>query len=557
MNKAFGKVCVALANVCWLLSSMPGWLAFLIASRRVKRAQLSLLRRILKQNAATEFGEHHRFAELSKVADFRAVPLSEYEDYADLVDKLKAGESSVLTRDSVELLQPTSGSTAATKLIPYTKTLRDQFKAAVDPWIASMYLAHPSLLGGRHYWSISPTTAYPADSEAKVKIGFADDAEYLGKIQRWLSRALLVMPPEISQVTDHDAFEYLTLLFLCREKNLRVISVWHPSFLTVLLKVIPERLPSIVRDLENGAVGDSVKLNAELRGKFNERLRADAKRAEELGRLDVSSSDGLGALWPKLRVISCWTDGIAEPWLGELKRCFPQATIQGKGLTATEGIVSFPYGKVGGAVCAVGSHFLEFVEPETGKLFCAWELEEGREYGVVLTTGGGLYRYRLHDVVRVTGFFRQAPCLKFIARDNLVSDLVGEKLNGRHVEESVRSVEQQLGMRFRFALLAPLAEEGGAGYVLYAQLGEAAAPDFQQVALLLDVELQLNYHYRHARGLSQLEPVKVFLIAESEDAGVIYRRHFVAKGVKPGELKINALAVDRTWSEEFTGEFVA
>ena len=101
----------------------------------------------------------------------------------------------------------------------------------------------------------------------------------------------------------------------------------------------------------------------------------------------------------------------------------------------------------------------------------------------------------------------------------------------------------------RFALLAPLAEGSGAGYALFAQLGEEAALDFQEVARLLEAELQLNFHYRHARGLSQLEPIKVFLIAESEDAVVIYRRHFVAKGVKPGELKINALAVDGSWAD--------
>jgi hypothetical protein len=556
MNEVLDKVWIALANLCWLISSIPGWFAFRLASLRVKRTQLALLRRILKTNAATKFGRTHHFEALSMVADFQTLPLSEYEDYDDSVEALKAGNHGILTRDSVDLLQPTSGSPAASKLIPYTRSLKAEFKAAVDPWIASMYLAHPSLLWGRHYWSISPDTLGPTDASSKVRIGFADDTEYLGGVQRFLAQALFAAPPEISQVTNHEAFEYLTLLFLCREKNLRLISVWHPSFLTVLLKALPHHFPSIIHDIESGAIKAEIKLDSELRRIFVSRVRPDAKRAQELRQLDVLTYAGLGAIWPHLTLISCWMDGISEPWLTELITCFPQATIQGKGLTATEGIVSFPIGGSGRTICAVRSHFLEFIHTATRKVYCAWELEEGQEYSVVLTSGGGLYRYRLHDVVRVTGHDHQAPCLKFIARDNLVSDLVGEKLNARHVEESIRSLEKELDFRFRFAMLAPVEEDGNASYALYVQSDEGSAPDFRCVRQLMEAELDRNYHYKHARSLSQLRRLKVFRIDCSQDADAIYRRHWLERGAKHGEIKFNALSMDRTWTDEFPGEYI-
>ena len=213
-------------------------------------------------------------------------------------------------------------------------------------------------------------------------------------------------------------------------------------------------------------------------------------------------------VWPRLRMISCWTDGVAEPWTSELAACFPRVAIQGKGLTATEGMVSFPLGRSGKKVCAVRSHFLEFIDPESGKIHHAWDVEAGKEYTVILTTGGGLYRYRLHDLVRVTSFFNQAPCLSFISRDNLVSDMVGEKLNARHVEETLRRVEKELGHRFLFAMLAPVQDGPRAGYALYAQPAGNAEPDFQRAAALLEIELCRNFHYRHARRMSQLEPAR-------------------------------------------------
>jgi auxin responsive GH3 family protein len=37
------------------------------------------------------------------------------------------------------------------------------------------------------------------------------------------------------------------------------------------------------------------------------------------------------------------------------------------------------------------------------------KLEEGRSYEVVLINGAGLYRYRLEDVVNVTGFWHGLP----------------------------------------------------------------------------------------------------------------------------------------------------
>lgn len=557
MNEMLRKAVTLLANLCWLLSSIPGWLAFRSASRRVKRTQLARLRSIIKANAATEFGRAHHFEALSDLTDFQAVPLSEYEDYRDLLERIKEGNAGVLTRDSVELLQPTSGSTTATKLIPYTRALKAEFKAAVDPWTASMYLAYPSLLGGRHYWSISPATQYPADTLSKVPIGFDDDAEYLGAVQRFVARALFAAPPELSRVSDQNAFEYLTVLFLCREKNLRLISVWHPSFLTVLLKTLRRCFPSIIDDIESGTIPNGLQIEPELRSLFASRLKADAERARELGRVDVATDAGIGAVWPDLKIISCWTDGISEPWLSELARCFPGATVLGKGLTATEGIVSFPFGDSGLQPCAVRSHFFEFIDIETGKIHCAWELKEGREYSVVLTTGGGLYRYRLHDVVRISGYYHRTPCIKFIARDNLVSDLVGEKLNSWHVEESIRSVENNLALNFRFAMLAPSVDAGDVRYTLYVQTAKESAPDFRFVGPLMEAELNRNYHYRHARNLSQLQHLRVFVIDSGNDAEVAYRNHCLKQGGKSGNMKFNALSADSAWCHEFPGKYIA
>ena len=46
------------------------------------------------------------------------VPLSRYEDYAEAIDRIAEGGRGVLTRDRVELLEPTSGTSGGEKLDP-------------------------------------------------------------------------------------------------------------------------------------------------------------------------------------------------------------------------------------------------------------------------------------------------------------------------------------------------------------------------------------------------------------------------------------------------------
>lgn len=77
---------------------------------------------------------------------------------------------------------PTSGSTGATKWVPYTRELLREFARAVNPWVFSLYVRHPSLLFATHYWSI---TLVPVD-EADVPQGEDIPVEADEEKQRYL-----------------------------------------------------------------------------------------------------------------------------------------------------------------------------------------------------------------------------------------------------------------------------------------------------------------------------------------------------------------------------------
>ena len=247
-------------------------------------------------------------------------------------------------------------------------------------------------------------------------------------------------------------------------------------------------------------------------------------------------------------MISCWADGTAAAGAARLRAAFPGVLVQPKGLAATEGIVSLPFGPRSEAVCAVASHFLEFEDVERpGDLRGAWELRAGRRYAVLLTTGGGLYRYRLGDTVRVTGFHRRAPCLAFEGRAGAWCDLAGEKLHAAHVEDALAAAARHFGIRFAFAVAAPRAIGEATGYALYARCEEGVEPETEAFAAFLDERLcEANFHYRHARGLGQLAPLVVH--AAAPDAERRYRDRFVATGMKPGDVKLDRLRREDDWA---------
>ena len=536
-----------LCHVLWLLVCLPGWIRFQFALRQPRRAQERVLRRLIRQNRDTVFGRSHHFSSIRSPSDFsKHVPLAEYEDFAGSIAAARHGEPFALTAENPLLLEPTSGSTSAPKLIPVTAALRREYAAAVQPWIAWLYLAHPRLFFGRQYWAISPNTPIPAlDTPSDVPVGFADDADYLGFAGRLFSRFILAVPGEIRHVADPESFAQLTLLFLLKEKNLRLISVWHPSYLTLILDAIPKHLPALLSALRAGTLPGNANIPPGLHVQLGRHLHKELRRAAEIDALDlVSHPESICRLWPHLVVISCWEGQRSEPWLGKLRALFPQAVIQGKGLMATEGCVTLPTGCGRLRPCAIRSHYFEFLDADTGDIHPVWDLQQGRDYSVLLTTGGGLWRYRLHDQVRVVGSCHATPSLEFVCKDNAVSDLVGEKLDERQAAEALAVAEIDTGTRPEFAMIAPdgSSEMSACGYALILEFSEALqdlADTAQRWADVVERELCRNYHYNHARRLGQLKAIRPVLVRSGLQS---YRKTRESGGARSGTLKIPALA---------------
>ncbi|MEK7705042.1 MAG: GH3 auxin-responsive promoter family protein, partial [Myxococcota bacterium] len=300
----------------------------------------------------------------------------------------------VLSLGRVLALEPTGGSSGTAKWIPFTRPFVSEIARATSAWLADLHTSRPELRGTRSYWAISPAVRRERVTSGGVRLGLDSDADYFGAFARWAIEHLWAVPQNVATSPTIDVWRERTCLALLAASDLGLISVWSPSFLTLLLREIESHL-----------------------GEYLARL--PAARARDIQQaLAAAGAFSVRALWPRLALVSSWTSGSATLLVPALERYLAGVPLQPKGLIATEGIVSFPLDGEQGAVLAVGSHFLEFLDLEgNGRdVRRAHELREGAHYSPILTASNGLVRYHLKDVVRCVGHTAATPRVVFEGR---------------------------------------------------------------------------------------------------------------------------------------------
>lgn len=478
-------------------------------------AQARLLAEILQANAGSEFGTRHGFAGIAGPADFRArVPVAAHDDLRDDIGRIAAGATNVLTTAPVIAFERTGGTASGGKLVPYTQLSLAAFRDAVLPWLGDLAARRPAVTRGRAYVSISPATRRPERTPGGIPVGLASDAAYLGFDLAPAFASLLAVSPDVAGIADVENWRLETLAQLVGADDLAFVSVWSPTFFLGLVEAIPPLADAL-----------HPRLDAAARGRLEAALAGPS--------LDTT------ALWPALTVISCWADGASKLFAARLGALFPQAVIEPKGVLATEAAVTLPWRD--GCVPALTSSFLEFVAAD-GVVLGAHQLDAGAAYRVLVTTQAGLYRYDLGDVLRCTGHDGRCPRLAFEGRAQLVSDLVGEKLDDAFAA-AVLGRLPVAAMLVARALPQP-------HYELWLDSDDERAD-----ALLtqVDAALRANPQYAYARDIGQLGPLQA-----------VPRRHFfgereqawLARNKRLGDLKHAALHPDRSAGapSQFSGE---
>ena len=200
-----------------------------------------------------------------------------------------------------------------------------------------------------------------------------------------------------------------------------------------------------------------------------------------------------------------------------------------------------------GGLLAHTAHFFEFIpecevnsrEPTTR---FAWQLEKGQRYELVVTTGGGLYRYRMGDCIQVNDFQGAVPVVEFLYRFGRTSSITGEKLTEFQVLRAARVTTESLGFSPDEFLCFPC----GGHQPHYAVALESSVEDItdEQLinwVLLFDEQLKdVNSEYEDKRNSGRLGEMTVF----RSDVGRLRESRMMARapGVSEEQVKSEVLS---------------
>jgi hypothetical protein len=205
--------------------------------------------------------------------------------------------------------------------------------------------------------------------------------------------------------------------------------------------------------------------------------------------------------WSQLKLISCWNEGHALNPAKRLQELFPKVYLQGKGLLATEAVVSIPFVEPGKSLAFLTQIFIEGEDLLDKEIYPIWEWKLDHEYKIIISAPNGLLRYRLGDVVRVTSFYRQTPVFSFVGREGQLMDMVGEKLGEDFAFKQLKSLNSEFDGNASFF---PVQNGLKSYYVLLID----TAPETLR-ADVLDRKLMEAHHYRLARNLGQIEELRI------------------------------------------------
>jgi hypothetical protein len=525
---------------------------FELATRDPRGTQLRKLQEIAERNRDTEYGRAHGFAGVRSLADWRQrVPVVSYEDIQDRVGRVVRGERNVLTAEDPVLFARTSGTTGDAKYVPITPTCqgRDQ-KDPMRTWFWHASRAHPRIFQGHVVSLVSPAV----EGHTPSGVPFGSTSGHLYKHMPGLVRGTYLVPYPLFEVEDYEA-KYYAVMRLAIGTEVTFVATANPSSIIKMCEVANDRAEDLLRDLRDGTVAVAEALPPQVRSLVQARCRPDPGRAQAL---EAARHRRAGMLlpadyWPELDLVGCWKGGTVGTYVDRFPGWFdPEGRrpvpVRDWGYLSSEARGSIPLTDEGsGGVLTVAANVYEFVPVEdveerpddrTSWTFLGVEeVEVGRQYYILFTTTGGLYRYDINDVVEVTGLYNRTPVIEFRRKGRGMTSITGEKVSVNQIIACIEAAARDI--RVAIDHFKAEADVERARYIFRVE-SRAGIPEADRPRLLRAIEAglcSLNLEYAAKRKSLRLSPPELHIMragwydAEKKRLIAAGKRLFQAKTV--------------------------
>ncbi len=522
------------------------------STRDPQATQTILLNDIMRSNQETLYGKEYRFSQITNPDIFaRTVPLNSFSNLSPYVERMKRGERNILTHDQPVFFSLTSGTTDKPKYLPITKKGMAQTASTSHQWLYRALRDHPSFL---NYSIICISGAsIEGHTESGIPYGSASGMMYRS-LPHVLHRSF-ALPFVLSEIKDYD-LRYYAIARIALESEVSFIVTPNPTTLIKLAETGIQYQEEIIQSIRDGvpackwpfgkSPGDSRILDA-----ISAYLRPNRQRARVLERVIQQHGKLIpSACWNKLNLIGCWLGGSIGFQANKLGAYYGQDVPKRDiGYLASEGSITIPYkNNTSAGILALHNHYYEFVPADesstaSSRTMQCHEIEEGKQYKIILTNRNGLYRYDIHDVIQVCGFYNSTPVISFVRKGDDMLSITGEKLHVNHFIEAFHRLKTAHDLSVTQFRIVP--NNMDLRHEILMHLGSEVSTEFLKDTILplIDKFLsEVNIEYDAKRKSKRLNPPCIHIMDNAWTDDV--HKQFMESGYRDVQYKWKAVATE-------------
>lgn len=467
--------------------------------------QEETLEKMLNKSRETQFGLDHHISSINSYSDFKKqIPVRDYDGFKSYIQEALDGQTDVLFPGEVRWFAKSSGTTSdKSKFIPVTREYMEDchFRGGKDTIVlyysnypdAGLFKGKGLVIGGSHQISNFNSDAFFGDLSAVL----------LQNMPTW---GHIFRTPDLS----------IALMDEWEEKIEKMAEVTAQQNVTNISGV-----PSWTLVLANKI-------------------------------LEITGKQNLREVWPKLEAF--FHGGVSfDPYREQFKKLMPGPMVFMETYNASEGFFGIqddPRSKDLLLMLDYGV-FYEFIPPsqmdaEFPETISLSEVELHVNYALVITTMGGLWRYKIGDTVRFTSL--QPFKIRITGRTKHFINAFGEELIIDNAEKALSKACNNTGAEIREYTAAPVfMKEGKAGKHQWLIEFAKHPENLQLFTESLDTALKASnsdYEAKRYKDMALHMPEVILLKTGS------FYQWMKKNGKLGGQHKVPRLANDRKFLEE-------
>ena len=460
---------------------------------------------LLAAGQYTEFGREHNFSSVQSLADFkRRIPLQQYDELKPYIDRMMKGEENVLWNTPVNWFAKSSGTTSdRSKFIPVSEeSLKDNHYKASKDVLSFYYATHPEsdlltgkglIIGGSHQIS-----------QLNEEVHFGDLSAVIVQNSPFWSN--WIRTPDVSIIL-MDEWENKIEKLAQATINENVTSMAGvPTWLMVLLKRV----------------------------------------------LEITGKRTIKEVWPSLELYM--HGGVSfVPYRQQFEQLIGAPINYLEMYNASEGFFAAQDDVDSDGMLLMCDHgiFYEFLpveewdkkEPRTIQLN---EVEIGKNYALVITTNGGLWRYLIGDTIQFTSVHPYR--IKVSGRMKHYINAFGEEVIIDNADKAIAEACEQTGAKVKDYTAAPVyfsSESNGAHeWLIEFERQPSSLDDFKTALDQALKNINSDYEAKRHKDIALRMPIVEPLPQNT------FVSWLSSKGKLGGQHKVPRLANDRSFLEE-------